>query len=223
MFIAAVQNSLVNFSAVKIDTTDIFIFAGIILAAIGAIWGIRKMIVLGYISSVPGHWQKKYDREQDLADYKEFRDSGGFEDGRFGFDFGNRAYRFNGFNSDSEDDSEGEYIGSVGDKSWYYDKEGNVYSSCDEIDDAYYEYIEGDEDEYVSVYISYEDREEHRERLMDYIDNKQEFESEWERVERHNEWDEIIDSEPYYGKDGDIYSGHEEQGGYDDIRIGWEK
>lgn len=37
----------VDFTNVVINTTDIFIFAGIILAALGAIWGIRKMIYLG--------------------------------------------------------------------------------------------------------------------------------------------------------------------------------
>ena len=41
IFVAVVQRGLVNFSSVKVDIIDIFIFAGIILAAIGAIWGIR--------------------------------------------------------------------------------------------------------------------------------------------------------------------------------------
>jgi len=36
----------VDFTDVTISTTDIFIYAGIILAAIGAIWGIKKMINL---------------------------------------------------------------------------------------------------------------------------------------------------------------------------------
>jgi hypothetical protein len=36
----------VDFTEVTISTTDIFIYAGIILAAIGAIWGIKKMINL---------------------------------------------------------------------------------------------------------------------------------------------------------------------------------
>lgn len=93
----------VDFTAVKIDTTDIFI------------WGIRKMIFLGYFSSgdaVPEHWQARYDREQDDKDYRKFRDEGGFDD-------------------NSDDD----YIGSVGDKSWYYDKEGQVYSETDEEED----------------------------------------------------------------------------------------
>lgn len=36
----------VDFTDVTISTTDIFIYASIILAAIGAIWGIKKMINL---------------------------------------------------------------------------------------------------------------------------------------------------------------------------------
>ena len=36
----------VDFTEITISTTDIFIYAGIILAAIGAIWGIKKMINL---------------------------------------------------------------------------------------------------------------------------------------------------------------------------------
>ena len=36
----------VDFTDVTISTTDIFIYAGILLAAIGAIWGIKKMINL---------------------------------------------------------------------------------------------------------------------------------------------------------------------------------
>ena len=36
----------VDFTDVTISTTDIFIYAGIILAVIGAIWGIKKMINL---------------------------------------------------------------------------------------------------------------------------------------------------------------------------------
>lgn len=37
----------VDFTDVTISTTDIFTFAGIILAAIGAIWGIKKLIGMG--------------------------------------------------------------------------------------------------------------------------------------------------------------------------------
>ena len=153
MFTAAALHSLVNFSAVKIDITDIFIFAGIILAAICAIWGIRKMFMLGYISSIPGHWQKKYDKEKDIADYKEFRDEGGFERGSFSFGLGGRAYRFDGFSSDSEDDFKDEYIGSVGDKSWYYDSEGNVYSlNNDDPPTGWY-----DENDVLHIYEGHED------------------------------------------------------------------
>lgn len=110
MYLAVVQNRI-NFAPIGIDVTDIYIWAGIILAAIGAIWGIKKMILLGYDSSgdIPEHWQARYDREQDNIAYKEFRDSGGFED-----------------------DSDDEFIGSAGGTSWYYDKEGKVYSEDDE-------------------------------------------------------------------------------------------
>ena len=37
----------VDFTDVTISTADIFTFAGIILAAIGAIWGIKKLIGMG--------------------------------------------------------------------------------------------------------------------------------------------------------------------------------
>lgn len=37
----------VDFTDVAVSTTDIFTFAGIILAAIGAIWGIKKLIGMG--------------------------------------------------------------------------------------------------------------------------------------------------------------------------------
>ena len=37
----------VDFTDVTISTADIFTFTGIILAAIGAIWGIKKLIGLG--------------------------------------------------------------------------------------------------------------------------------------------------------------------------------
>ncbi len=48
-FFLAVNN--IDFSRIGIDVTDIYIWAGIILAAIGAIWGIRKMILLAYESN----------------------------------------------------------------------------------------------------------------------------------------------------------------------------
>jgi hypothetical protein len=38
---------MVDFTDVSVNVTDIFIYAGILLAAIGAIWGVRKMIALG--------------------------------------------------------------------------------------------------------------------------------------------------------------------------------
>lgn len=41
------QATGVDFTNVTISTTDIFTFAGIVLAAIGSIWGIRKLIKLG--------------------------------------------------------------------------------------------------------------------------------------------------------------------------------
>ena len=37
----------VDFTDVTISTADIFTFTGIILAAIGAIWGIKKLIGMG--------------------------------------------------------------------------------------------------------------------------------------------------------------------------------
>lgn len=40
-------NAGVDFTDVTVSTTDIFTFAGIILAAIGAIWGIKKLIGMG--------------------------------------------------------------------------------------------------------------------------------------------------------------------------------
>lgn len=183
MFIAAVQNRVIDFSAVKIDVTDIYIFAGIILAAICAIWGIRKMVALGYLSSVPGHWQKRYEREQDLADYREFRDEGGFESGTHLGSFGGRSwYLGNDVNaplSDEEsyeewaanyepsshvdvedywDDGEFEsaYIGSVGDKSWYYDQDGEVFSTTNGIpDEPPYGWY--DENDVLHIYEGHED------------------------------------------------------------------
>lgn len=41
------QTTGMDFTNVTISTADIFTFAGIVLAAIGAIWGIRKLIKLG--------------------------------------------------------------------------------------------------------------------------------------------------------------------------------
>lgn len=41
------QATGVDFTSVTISTADIFTFAGIILAAIGSIWGIRKLVKLG--------------------------------------------------------------------------------------------------------------------------------------------------------------------------------
>ncbi len=69
---------MIDFTNVKIDTIDIFIFAGIILAAIGAIWGIRKMIALGNHGE-PGNpddlpiagW---YDENNVLHDYEGHED-----------------------------------------------------------------------------------------------------------------------------------------------------
>lgn len=37
----------VDFTNVSISTADVFTFAGIVLAAIGSIWGIRKLVKLG--------------------------------------------------------------------------------------------------------------------------------------------------------------------------------
>jgi hypothetical protein len=36
----------VDFTDVSVDTADVFTLAGIILAAIGGIWGIKKLIAL---------------------------------------------------------------------------------------------------------------------------------------------------------------------------------
>ena len=36
-----------DFTDVTVGTADIFTFAGIVLAAIGSIWGIRKLVKLG--------------------------------------------------------------------------------------------------------------------------------------------------------------------------------
>lgn len=49
----AVLHQGVDFTSIKIDLTDMFIFAGIILAAIGACWAIARLIVLG-IGSATG-------------------------------------------------------------------------------------------------------------------------------------------------------------------------
>lgn len=47
VLVTKVANAGVDFTDVTISTTDIFTFAGIILAAIGAIWGIKKLIGMG--------------------------------------------------------------------------------------------------------------------------------------------------------------------------------
>ena len=72
------------------------------------------MIMIGYDSSdhIPENWQQRYDREQDNIDYKNFRDSGGFED-----------------------NSGNEFIGSIGNKSYYYDRDGEMFSEVDEEED----------------------------------------------------------------------------------------
>lgn len=222
MFIAVVQNSLVNFSAVKIDTTDIFIFAGIILAAICAIWGIRKMIALGYLSSVPGHWQKRYEREQDLVDYKEFRDEGGFERGTcLGF-FGGKSWYYDKdvqvdssefVSGDTSDDDE--FIGAIGDKSYYYDQRGEVYVTRS----MWFDPINPDDEEPVD-FDSYEQREAYREHVLDYIDNRQDFYSAEEYIEWREYVDYRIDDYRYVG-DGRSDIGYAEE--EEDLNIGWEK
>lgn len=183
MFIAVVKNGLIDYSKIKVDTTDIFIFAGIILAAIGAIWGIRKMIILGYISSIPGHWQKMYEREQerlereqDFTEYREFRDSGGFASDGFGFNYGGRHWHINGFGSDSDDNLGDEFIGSVGGKSYFYDKVGDVYSNFDEV---FGEEIENNENENEDIYgpYSYESWEGWREGWYTSIDDNVGYEA----------------------------------------------
>ncbi len=47
--VGALSNAFagIDFTDVTISTADIFTFAGIILAAIGAIWGIKKLIGMG--------------------------------------------------------------------------------------------------------------------------------------------------------------------------------
>ncbi len=45
--VTEVAQAGVDFTDVTISTADIFTFAGIILAAIGAIWGIKKLIGMG--------------------------------------------------------------------------------------------------------------------------------------------------------------------------------
>lgn len=41
------QTTGVDFTNITISTADVFTFAGIVLAAIGSIWGIRKLVKLG--------------------------------------------------------------------------------------------------------------------------------------------------------------------------------
>lgn len=41
------QATGVDFTNITISTADVFTFAGIVLAAIGSIWGIRKLVKLG--------------------------------------------------------------------------------------------------------------------------------------------------------------------------------
>ena len=45
--VTEVAQAGVDFTDVTISTADIFTFAGIIMAAIGAIWGIKKLIGMG--------------------------------------------------------------------------------------------------------------------------------------------------------------------------------
>lgn len=65
---------MIDFTNVNINLSDIFIFEGIILGAIGAIWGIKKMIALGNAD-----FDKKYDSGELIedSDYGGWRDSQG--------------------------------------------------------------------------------------------------------------------------------------------------
>lgn len=46
VLVTKVANAGVDFTNVTVSTADVFTLAGIILAAIGAIWGIKKLIGL---------------------------------------------------------------------------------------------------------------------------------------------------------------------------------